>query len=651
MAERVRSGLLIRTLLEVLAGADRPLENAEAAAAVAERVGDFSTYELARVPSGEIRWRNALQWNSGDMATIGWMTKAGGWQITDSGRQALETYPDDDGIARAMSRLREQVYTERKRAAEQLAPVEREITIALGELASGQWTSYGDIAEIAGTDAETVANFLAKQRVPNAIRVQRHDGTPPTEGMLNQWLRGYDIRQELAREGVEFDEQGRASQTQRVTADELRAHIEAFTQLEQDSRPRSAWLVRGTVDGENLVPTWLSDGFVSLAASRLPSGMATGSREAIEAAVKEAYDFKTYAQLHRLVREFDAFLRLMRPEDYVATVDGGKLFLGEITGGFAFTDSAGGRSHLRRPVRWLNPDAPVDYSELDEQFVNKLSDQSHVVNLTDVADLVDTLVRRPADERTPVTKPEATLAPVTAELAGQLYVHDPAWLREVAELLADKRQIVLYGPPGTGKTYLATHLARHLGGGEQAVRLVQFHPSYTYEDFFEGYRPRTVTGGQLSFELRPGPLRALADRAREDPGTPYILVIDEINRLPRRGFQPAAEPVHRRHHEHRRPFHRAGGHRDAAPVRVHRDAPAGRAGRRAAAALVGPPRVRRRAGPAAGRPQRPAGRPRLRHRTVVPDEDLRARPRRRAGTGVAHRDPAAAGGAALRGRR
>src|SRR5690606_16731530 len=111
-----------------------------------------------------------------------------------------------------------------------------------------------------------------------------------------------------------------------------------------------------------------------------------------------------------------------------------------------------------------------------------------------------------------------------------LFVPDPAWLHEVADLLAEKRQIVLYGPPGTGKTYLATHLARHLGGGEQAVKLVQFHPSYTYEDFFEGYRPKPVAGGQLSFELRPGPLRDLADRAREDPGTPYILVIDEINR-------------------------------------------------------------------------------------------------------------------------
>jgi 5-methylcytosine-specific restriction protein B len=531
MAESIRNGVIVRTCLEVLRDAAGPLPAGKAISGVRERIGDFSAYELGLLDSDrQVRWENALGWYSGDLATVGWMTKTGGWQITDSGREALERYADPDELLRVALRLQRQVYDERKRAVEQLAPVEQEITAALGEVTAGQWTSHQDIAAIVGTDAEMVANFLAKQRVPNAIRVLREDGTPPPEGMRNQWLRGYDISHELAKEGVEFDEQARASQAQRVTADELRAHIEAFMQVDRESRPRSAWLVRGSVDGHSLVPVWLADGFVSLAASRLPATVTTTSREAIEAAVKDAYDFKSYAQLERLVREFHAFLRLMRTGDYVATIEGGQLYLGEVTGEHVFTDSPDGRSNLRRTVRWLNSDAPVDYSELDEQFVTRLADQSQVVNLTDVLDLIEKLAARPREERTRITKPEARLAPVTGELAERLFIHDPAWLAEVADLLADKRQIVLFGPPGTGKTYLATHLARHLAGGDQAVKLVQFHPSYTYEDFFEGYRPRTTTGGQLSFELRPGPLRALADRAQEDPATPYLLVIDELNR-------------------------------------------------------------------------------------------------------------------------
>ncbi len=61
--------------------------------------------------------------------------------------------------------------------------------------------------------------------------------------------------------------------------------------------------------------------------------------------------------------------------------------------------------------------------------------------------------------------------------------------------------------------------------------LVQFHPSYTYEDFFEGYRPRQDGDGDaLRFKLVSGPLKMLAQSASERPNVPHLLVIDEINR-------------------------------------------------------------------------------------------------------------------------
>lgn len=121
----------------------------------------------------------------------------------------------------------------------------------------------------------------------------------------------------------------------------------------------------------------------------------------------------------------------------------------------------------------------------------------------------------------------------TDEFADSLYV-DRDGLQEVIELLRTRKQIVLYGPPGTGKTFLARALARYQVGESETRRVttVQFHPSYAYEDFFEGYRPASDAKGNVGFRLDAGPLRRIAAEAAkpENREQPYFLVIDEMNR-------------------------------------------------------------------------------------------------------------------------
>lgn len=105
------------------------------------------------------------------------------------------------------------------------------------------------------------------------------------------------------------------------------------------------------------------------------------------------------------------------------------------------------------------------------------------------------------------------------------------FLREIVELLREKKQVIFYGPPGTGKTYLARRLARALVNDDEGrYRLVQFHPSYAYEDFFEGYRPVTDTDGQLTYELRQGPFAQMSEIAESSPAAEHVMIIDEINR-------------------------------------------------------------------------------------------------------------------------
>ncbi len=108
-------------------------------------------------------------------------------------------------------------------------------------------------------------------------------------------------------------------------------------------------------------------------------------------------------------------------------------------------------------------------------------------------------------------------------------LYEPEVLRNITKLLDDKRQVIFQGPPGTGKTYAARELATFLAGDNGQVTLVQFHPSYAYEDFVQGYRP-TLIAGQAGFELRDGPLVTAAKAARTEPDALHFLIIDEINR-------------------------------------------------------------------------------------------------------------------------
>lgn len=98
---------------------------------------------------------------------------------------------------------------------------------------------------------------------------------------------------------------------------------------------------------------------------------------------------------------------------------------------------------------------------------------------------------------------------------------------DILALLRLKKNIIVQGPPGVGKTFFCKRLAYSLMGEKAVTRLgmVQFHQSYSYEDFIQGYRP-SGTG----FQLRNGIFYNYCQRAINNPGAEYVFVIDEINR-------------------------------------------------------------------------------------------------------------------------
>ena len=133
----------------------------------------------------------------------------------------------------------------------------------------------------------------------------------------------------------------------------------------------------------------------------------------------------------------------------------------------------------------------------------------------------------------PIIGPSGNAYDVDAMLDDGVFL-EASEIERMLRILQTKKNLILQGPPGVGKTFIARKLAYVLMGekserAEKRITSVQFHQSYSYEEFVGGIRP-DVEDGQMVFTRQDGPFLQMCAMARANPDDDYLMLIDEINR-------------------------------------------------------------------------------------------------------------------------
>ena len=217
------------------------------------------------------------------------------------------------------------------------------------------------------------------------------------------------------------------------------------------------------------------------------------------------------------------FAKEMKPGDIVFAKKGMHIVIGRgvIESGYEFDPERGHYKNIRK-VKWTHKG---EWPHPGKAVMKTLTD---ITAYTDYVGKLNALFESDIDYDVKETT-EVDLKPYDADMFLEEVFMDKKRYDMLVALVEKKKNVILQGAPGVGKTFAAKRLAYSIMEVKdpERVMMVQFHQSYSYEDFIMGFRP-TQEGG---FEIKRGAFYDFCKSAEVDSeDMPYFFIIDEINR-------------------------------------------------------------------------------------------------------------------------
>jgi 5-methylcytosine-specific restriction protein B len=288
----------------------------------------------------------------------------------------------------------------------------------------------------------------------------------------------------------------------------------------KDSAPSSRHWIYAPGRGSSKWDEFYSQGIMGIGWDEMGDLKQYPSKDAMKTKMKELYGAE-YSYINSALATWQ-FANEIQTGDIVYAKKGMTKIIGRgiVESDYVFDSKRQEYRHIRK-INWTHKGDWEHPGQAVIKVLTEITPYTEYVKKLEALFIDDDTADIPPEER------EITYDPYTEDdFLNEVFMDSESY-DTLVNLLRSKQNIILQGAPGVGKTFVAKRLAFSMMGEKDTSRvmMVQFHQSYSYEDFIMGFRP-----SKDGFELTPGPFYQFCKKAQDDNERDYFFIIDEINR-------------------------------------------------------------------------------------------------------------------------